>query len=164
MLDGGCSKCTGTAPPSGACKPAKDSMYIDLQHRVGWGDVPHAHISPSSSGPLNMPCCRCQTMALECPREQQQLQQKHKPHSRSERAGLVFPVTRIARSLKKGNYAVRVGAGAPVYLAAVLEYLATEVLELAGNAAQTSHTTHTTCILPRHLMLAIRGDKELASL
>lgn len=32
-----------------------------------------------------------------------------------------FPVGRIHRLLKKGNYAQRVGAGAPVYLAAVLE-------------------------------------------
>jgi len=56
--------------------------------------------------------------------------------SRSSRAGLQFPVGRIARFLKTGRYADRVGAGAPVYLAAVLEYLAAEVLELAGNAAR----------------------------
>jgi hypothetical protein len=41
--------------------------------------------------------------------------------SRSAKAGLQFPVGRIHRLLKKGNYAQRVGAGAPVYLAAVLE-------------------------------------------
>ena len=41
--------------------------------------------------------------------------------SRSSKAGLQFPVGRIHRLLRKGNYAQRVGAGAPVYLAAVLE-------------------------------------------
>jgi histone H2A len=56
--------------------------------------------------------------------------------SKSAKAGLQFPVGRIARYLKKGKYASRIGAGAPVYLAAVLEYLAAEVLELAGNAAR----------------------------
>ena len=61
---------------------------------------------------------------------------KAKSKSRSTRAGLQFPVGRVHRMLRKGNYAVRVGAGAPVYLAAVLEYLSAEVLELAGNAAR----------------------------
>ncbi|KAF7112188.1 hypothetical protein RHSIM_RhsimUnG0253900 [Rhododendron simsii] len=49
-----------------------------------------------------------------------------KATSRSSKAGLQFPVGRIARFLKAGKYAERVGAGAPVYLAAVLEYLAAE--------------------------------------
>jgi hypothetical protein len=50
-----------------------------------------------------------------------------KATSRSSKAGLQFPVGRIARFLKAGKYAERVGAGAPVYLAAVFEYLAAEV-------------------------------------
>merc|ERR1712029_676391 len=62
--------------------------------------------------------------------------------SRSSRAGLQFPVGRIHRLLRKGNYAERVGAGAPVYLAAVMEYLAAEVLELAGNAARNNKNTN----------------------
>lgn len=54
-----------------------------------------------------------------------------KATSRSSKAGLQFPVGRIARFLKAGKYAERVGAGAPVYLAAVLEYLAAEVICIA---------------------------------
>ncbi|KAJ3291554.1 histone H2A [Blyttiomyces sp. JEL0837] len=81
--------------------------------------------------------------------------------SRSARAGLQFPVGRIHRLLRKGNYAQRVGAGAPVYLAAVLEYLGAEILELAGNAARDNKKTR---IIPRHLQLAIRNDEELNKL
>ncbi|KAF7325893.1 Histone H2A [Mycena kentingensis (nom. inval.)] len=79
-----------------------------------------------------------------------------KAQSRSSKAGLQFPVGRIHRLLKKGNYAQRVGAGAPVYLAAVLEYLAAEILELAGNAARDNKKHR---IVPRHLQLAIRNDE-----
>lgn len=53
---------------------------------------------------------------------------RKKPVTRSVKAGLQFPVGRIGRYLKKGRYAQRVGTGAPVYLAAVLEYLAAEVV------------------------------------
>lgn len=56
---------------------------------------------------------------------------KKKPVTRSVRAGLQFPVGRIGRYLKKGRYSQRVGTGAPVYLAAVLEYLAAEVSHLS---------------------------------
>ena len=52
---------------------------------------------------------------------------RSKAVSRSLKAGLQFPVGRIARFLKAGRYAQRVGSGAPVYLSAVLEYLAAEV-------------------------------------
>ncbi|EGG06788.1 uncharacterized protein MELLADRAFT_31022, partial [Melampsora larici-populina 98AG31] len=84
--------------------------------------------------------------------------EKSTSQSRSAKAGLQFPVGRIHRLLRKGHYAQRVGAGAPVYLAAVLEYLAAEILELAGNAARDNKKSR---IIPRHLQLAIRNDEEL---
>jgi len=78
--------------------------------------------------------------------------------SRSRKAGLVFPVSRMARHMRQGRYSNRLSGSAPVYLAAVLEYLAAEVMELAGNAARDNNRSR---IVPRHLQLAIRSDEEL---
>lgn len=84
-----------------------------------------------------------------------------KSQTKSSKAGLQFPVGRMGRFLKKGKYATRVGAGAPVYLAAILEYLTAEILELAGNAARDNKKTR---IIPRHIQLAVRNDEELNKL
>lgn len=51
----------------------------------------------------------------------------------SARAGVHFGVPRIARFMKNGRYTDRIGGGAPVYLAATLQYICSEILELAGN-------------------------------
>ena len=84
-----------------------------------------------------------------------------KSTTKSVKAGLQFPVGRIGRYLKKGKYATRLGAGAPVYLCAVLEYLCAEILELAGNAARDNKKSR---IIPRHIQLAVRNDEELNKL
>ena len=61
-----------------------------------------------------------------------------KKQTKSSRAGLVFPVSRVYKQLREGKYAERVSLGAPVYCAAVLEYLCAELLEAAGNGAHAS--------------------------
>ena len=81
--------------------------------------------------------------------------------SRSAKAGLQFPVGRLARFLRKARVAPRIGAGAPVYVGAVLEYLTAEILELAGNAAKDNTKSR---IVPRHIQLAVRNDEELNKL
>ncbi|PVH16044.1 histone H2A.1 [Candidozyma duobushaemuli] len=70
--------------------------------------------------------------------------------SRSAKAGLTFPVGRVHRLLRKGNYARE-----------SVPYLAAEILELAGNAARDNKKSR---IIPRHLQLAIRNDEELNKL
>ena len=84
-----------------------------------------------------------------------------KSTSSSAKAGLQFPVGRIGRFLRKGKYGSRIGGGAPVYLAAVLEYLCAEILELAGNAARDNKKSR---IVPRHITLAVKNDEELNKL
>ncbi|XP_051897757.1 histone H2A type 2-B-like [Pristis pectinata] len=86
---------------------------------------------------------------------------RSKAKSRSSRGGMQFPVGRVHRLLRKGNYAERVEAGAPVYLAVVLEYLTAEILELAGNAVRDNKKNR---IKPRHLQLAVRNDEDLNKL
>lgn len=81
--------------------------------------------------------------------------------TRSIRAGLVFPVGRVHRLLKRGRYVKRIGNSAPVFLAAVMEYIIAEVLELAGNVTKDTKKKR---ILPRHINLAIQHDPELYEL
>jgi histone H2A len=82
-----------------------------------------------------------------------------KTTSRSARAGLQFPVGRVARLMREKKLeGKRLGGNAPVYLTAVLEYLCAEIFQLAGDAA---HDNKRTRIVPRHLQLAVRNDEEL---
>ncbi|KAK2703345.1 hypothetical protein QYM36_018138 [Artemia franciscana] len=76
---------------------------------------------------------------------------KGKAKSRSNRAGLKFPVGRIHRLLRKGNYVERVGAGAPVYIAAVMEYLAARYRPGTVAPREIRHYQKSTELLIRKL-------------
>nr|CAD7255997.1 unnamed protein product [Timema shepardi]CAD7405627.1 unnamed protein product [Timema poppensis]CAD7424167.1 unnamed protein product [Timema monikensis] len=83
---------------------------------------------------------------------------RQKAMTKSQRANVTFPVGRMHRYLKIGTHRLRIGVGSPVYMAAVIEYLTAEVLELAGNAARDNRKGR---ITPRHILLAVANDEEL---
>lgn len=63
--------------------------------------------------------------------------------SRSSRAGVIFPVGRMMRYLRTGTHKYRIGMGAPVYMAAVIEYLAGRVASRESYMpASVSVTAH----------------------
>ena len=75
------------------------------------------------------------------------------------RADISFPVGRVHRHLKLGRYAKRIGALAPVYLAAVMEFMTQEFLDLA--VVQAVDVVKKKRINPRALQLAVLSDAEL---
>jgi histone H2A len=83
--------------------------------------------------------------------------------SRSGRAGLIFPVGRIGTLLRKGRFAKRVSASSAVYVAAVLEYLTAELLELSAKAV-AQQKSKSKRVTPRAITLAVRHDDDLGTL
>ncbi len=80
---------------------------------------------------------------------------------KSDMAGLQFGVARVHRFMKQNRYCDRIGGGAPVTMAAALQYICSELIELAGGIAIDDKKQR---IQPRHIMLAIRNDLELNKL
>jgi len=85
---------------------------------------------------------------------------KKKSVSRAEKAGLLFPVSKFNRHMREARKSKRVAAASPVYLAAVLEYATTEILEMAEKELGKKKKR----ITPLELSRAIRKDDELAAL
>jgi histone H2A len=84
---------------------------------------------------------------------------RRRPETRTHKAGLEFPVGRIHRYMRQARVAGRIGSGAPVYLAAVLEYLCAEVLELSGCVAKDAKRK---TIKPKHIAIGVARDLDLS--
>ena len=83
------------------------------------------------------------------------------PERAEKRLGLAWGIGRTASAIRKGRFAERSGKGAAVFMAAVLQYLTSEILEMAGDIA---HDKKKTIIQPKYILSAIRSDEELNKL
>ena len=86
---------------------------------------------------------------------------KAAPVQASVKAGLKFPIARIGRMMRRDRLANSVGRSSMVVMTAVLEYIASEILELSGSISLRHKKKR---IVPRHIMLAIGEDDELSKL
>lgn len=75
------------------------------------------------------------------------------------RSGLVFPPCRSYNHMKQRKVCPKISKTASVYMAAVLEYLASDLLEMAGDAAKAAKIKR---ITPRQITLAMFGDEEFS--
>jgi len=92
--------------------------------------------------------------------KEKEVKMKSGPTTRSKRAGLLLPVGRFHRQMKEEvPRNVRVSPLAGVYLGAVVEYLISEVLELAERQAEACGRTR---IVPRNIFLAVKQDADLS--
>ncbi|CAK6450042.1 unnamed protein product [Pipistrellus nathusii] len=86
-------------------------------------------------------------------------QRRRRTRSRTARADLVFSVSHLERRLLDGHYSQRLSANAPVYLAAIIQYLTATVLELAADEA---HKMGCRRITPQLLDMAIHNNALLS--
>ncbi|XP_036161566.1 histone H2A-Bbd type 2/3-like [Myotis myotis] len=86
-------------------------------------------------------------------------QRRNRTRSRTSRAELTFSVSHLEHLLRDGHYTQRLSANAPVYLAAIIQYLTATVLELAGNEAQKIGCRR---ITPALLDMAIHNNALLS--
>ncbi|XP_017824656.1 histone H2A-Bbd type 2/3-like [Callithrix jacchus] len=81
--------------------------------------------------------------------------------SRTARGELLFSVSEVERSLQEGQCAQRLSPSAPVFLAAVIQYLTAQILELAGKEA---HNNGERTITPQPLDMAVHDNALLSTL
>jgi histone H2A len=150
---------------------ASPSLSLDtfgLDFDISQSDTPEQ--TPSSAGQLNNSKAmtkkqqkreRGRKLAEFNRTNRQTHKSTSKRKSKVKRAGCIFPVTRMRNQLRKMFPQSRVTEDAAVYMAAAIEYLVSEMLELAGMAAADFKRMR---IKPRHIQLSMRADPELNEL
>lgn len=94
-------------------------------------------------------------------KESDKINKKNVRGDLQKKVGLLFPVNKIRNLMRKKNYARIISQRSAVTVAAVLEYLTAEVIEVSGDVSKDEKTNN---LRPRHISLGIRTDKELYEL
>tara|TARA_B100000787_G_scaffold167589_2_gene154654 strand:- start:1920 stop:3203 length:1284 start_codon:yes stop_codon:yes gene_type:complete len=145
---------TGMKNPARVTSPVREGIWNAVEYR----DALKTNSGKNTEKPKETEKGAALAPVRKGPRPEKKKKSKT---SRSRKADLIFPVGRVHRKLKLGRYASRIGASAPVFLAAALEYLTGEVLELACEAADRHKKKR---IVPRHILLAVRDDEDISKL
>jgi len=74
---------------------------------------------------------------------------------------LIFPVGRIGRLIRSKYRNLRISIDTPVYVAAVLEYLCAEIIEISGFHCLDNKKK---IIKPTHIEIPVRKDNDFAKL
>ena len=81
--------------------------------------------------------------------------------SATSRAGLIVPVPKVMNLLRRDRLNARVSRQSAVMMAAILEWFAHELFELAGSVALAKKKKR---LVNRHFQLAIQGDDQLSKM
>lgn len=78
--------------------------------------------------------------------------------SAQKKLKLTLPIHKFHKALRRQSHTKRVGTGSAVILTSIIEYVTSEILELAGNTAKEGNKNR---ITPKHIQQAVRTDEEL---
>ena len=87
--------------------------------------------------------------------------ERKRPVRKQDKAAIEFPVGRIGRHLRKNSYFTRISEGASIYIAAALQHIINDILDLAVEVVNDDGRKR---IIPGHILRGIIEDEEIKSL
>jgi histone H2A len=75
------------------------------------------------------------------------------------KAGILFPVGKINKRMQNSKWTDRVGGTAPIWVAAVCDYITREIVQQASDACKEGGKHKR--LQPRDVILAVRNDPDL---